>query len=260
MFVRGVGINRLCCWFNCHRWGVYLNFMWSTLATSLSYFHINCVCFLEIGPTRWYLHWDKDEVHIKDINENCSIIQQKVWMNIFLLFFYEWSNKVGVGICMNSNPIDCIYYRPHKNENIGIFIINPIEEMMDMSSIFPLRRWPMSRTSHDGYTILQHQLVSTSRLQDIQLLARQLKERKWKYHATKKPKELNMPPKRTWLLSPNPLCQLFIINCCNKEYLRYFAREEVFLLRFEFYGCSHMMRHSKPIHIHSEAYVLPSER
>lgn len=133
----------------------------------------------------------------------------------------------------------------------------PVDGMMAMDAIFSLRRWPISRAYHDGCTLLQHQRVSTLRMRDnTRLLAQRLKDGKRKYDTTRKPREHDRQPKKSQVLNPDSVRQLSTIDCCLRECLRYFPRDEVLALRSEFYSCAPRMRHSKRIHVHGEVHCL----
>lgn len=101
------------------------------------------------------------------------------WLNIFLLLVNEHENKVGGGIYRNSNPIDSIDEHALGEDDIGAPIINHVEGTMDVSAIFSLRRWPISRVFNGAYSLLQHHSISAIRLQ-----AQQQKEGKWEFDMT----------------------------------------------------------------------------
>ena len=198
------------------------------------------------------------DVQIEGVDEDCSGIRREEWTNIPLLLVNDDGNEMAKGICRNWNPVDCVDDKPLGESDIGVLIMEPAEGMMDMGAMFSLRRWPISRAYHDGFSLLQHQQVSTFRLRDhTRLLAKRRIEGKNTYDTTKKPTERLRPPKKTQVLAPDAIRQLSTIECCDGECLRYFPREEVLALRTEFYGCSTRMRHSKSIHVHGQVHQLP---
>ena len=70
---------------------------------------------------------------------------------------------VAKRICGNVNPMDCMEDKCLGVDNVGVFIMEPLEGMMDMGWIFSLRMWPVDRVFHQRYTLVHHLLVSTRR-------------------------------------------------------------------------------------------------
>ena len=199
---------------------------------------------------------EDNDIHVEDIDQNCSGLQREDWVNIPVMLVNEDGQNMAKGICRNVNPIDCVEDKCLGNDHVGVLIMEPIEGMLDMGAMFALRAWPISRVFHGGCTLAHHLLVSTHRLRaKTKLLEKRRRDGKRAY-ATSRTLEHTKPTKKSQILNNASIQQLSAIVCCDRECLRFFPRDEALVLRTEFYDCSTRMRHAKQLEVHGQVHPL----
>ena len=202
---------------------------------------------------------EEPEVGIEDIDVQCSGLKRDEWVNIPVLLVDEYGENVAKGICRNVNPMDCVQDKCLGVDNVGVLIMEPIEGMMDMGSMFALKMWPISRVFHARFTLAYHLLVSTYRLRaQTRLIEKRRNEGKRAYVSSRTTLHVK-PTKKSQILDNTSISQLSAIVCCDRECTRFFPRDEALALRTEFYTCSSRMRHAKQLEVHEQLHALPGD-
>ena len=199
---------------------------------------------------------EENEVGIEDTDADCSGLKREEWVNIPVMLVNANGQNVAKAICRNINPMDCVEDKCLGVDNVGVLIMEPLEGMMDMGSMFSLRVWPITCVFHQRYTLAHHLLVSTRRLRaQTTLLERRKREGKRAYVTSRTTSQIRLS-KKSQILNNNSIFQLSAIVCCDRECTRYFPRDEALALRTEFYTCSTRMRHAKQLEVHGQLHVL----
>lgn len=200
---------------------------------------------------------EETEESIQDIDVECNGLTREEWVNIPVMLVNADGENVAKGICRNVNPADCVEDMCLGLDYIGVLVMEPIEGMMDMGSMFSLRRWAISCVFYQRYTLAQHLLVSARRLREqIKLLEIQRKEGRRAYVSTRTTPQ-QRPTKKSQVLNNASIFQLSSFVCCERECARFFPRDEALALRTEFYTCSSRMRHAKQLEVHGQLHKLP---
>ena len=103
-------------------------------------------------------------------------------MNIPVMLVNVDGENVAKGICQIVNPMDCVEDKCLGVDHVGVLIMEPLEGMMDMGSMFSLRQWPITCDFHQRYTLAQHLFLNTYKLRaQTKLMEKQRKEGKRAY-------------------------------------------------------------------------------
>lgn len=51
---------------------------------------------------------EDNDIHVEDIDQNCSGLQREDWVNILVMLVNEDGHNKAKGICCNVNPIDYV--------------------------------------------------------------------------------------------------------------------------------------------------------
>ena len=201
---------------------------------------------------------DEDAVDsLQDIDVKCSGLTREDWVNKPVMLVNAGGENVAKGICRNVLPSDCVDDKCLGLDHVGVLVMEPIEGMMDMGSMFSLRMWPISCVFCQGYTLAHHLLVSAHRLRaQMRLLEKRRKEGRRAYVSTRTTPHPR-PSKKSQVLQNTSIFQLSSFVCCERECTRFFPRDEVLALRTEFYTCSSRMRHAKQLEVHGQLHKLP---
>ena len=136
-------------------------------------------------------------------------------MNIPVMLVNAHGENVAKGICRNVNPMDCVEDKCLGPDHVGILIMEPIEGMMDMGSMYSLRMWPISGVFHQRYTLAHHLHVGAWRLRaQTKLLEKRRNEGKRAYVSSRTSVNIK-PTKKSQILDNSRICQLSAIVCCN---------------------------------------------
>ena len=194
---------------------------------------------------------------LQDIDVECSGLTREEWVNIPVMLVNADGRNVAKGICRNVNPSDCVEDKCLGLDYVGVLVMEPIEGMMDMGSMFSLRLWPITCVFYQRYTLAHHLLVSAQRLRaQIKLLERRKKEGRRAYVSSRTTPQ-QRPTKKSQVLNNTSIFQLSTFVCCERECTRFFPRDEALALRTEFYTCSSRMRHAKQLEVHGQLHKLP---
>jgi hypothetical protein len=176
-----------------------------------------------------------------------------------VLLVDAYGENVAKIIFRNVNPMDCVEDKCLGGNHVGILIMKPLEEMMEMGSMFSLRMWPISRVFHARYTLEYHLLVSTYKMRaQTKLIEKRRNEGKKAYVSSRTILHVK-PTKKSQVLDNTNIFQLSAIVCCDRECIRYFPRDEALALRTKFYSCSSRMRHAKQLEVHGQLHALPGD-
>jgi hypothetical protein len=82
---------------------------------------------------------DETDVGIKNIDVDCSGLRKEEWLNIHVMLVNATGQNVAKWICRNVNPMDCVEDKCLREDNVGVFIMEPLEGMIDMRWVFSLQ-------------------------------------------------------------------------------------------------------------------------
>ena len=202
---------------------------------------------------------DEAEDSFQDIDVDCSGLTREEWVNVPVMLVNVDGQNVAKGICRNVDPYDCVEDKCLGLDHVGVLVMEPIEGMMDMGSMFSLRMWPISCVFYERFTLAHHLLVSAHRLRaQINLQERRRNEGRRAYVSSRTTGQ-QRPTKKSQVLNNASILQLSSFVCCERECTRYFPRDEALALRTEFYTCSPRMRHAKQLEVHGQLHKLPGD-